>query len=423
MCNSETESTQSDPAHIPQLEKVRMQTKASPHFVPSHTPENCSRNTAGIHLPSRGGVTVGSKIGWLVLTCLLLLGFAPSLLADTVMLQDGTRITGTVTQLSGGKLGIQTKFAGSISIDWTQVASLALDHPLLLVLPAPATTPLAITGLRRSGDAFTVTTAQGTQQMPATSITLLRTQAAQASYLASLHPGWTHSWSGNANVSFAFARGNSNTTTIGSGITVARPTLHDKTSGYFNSLYTHDGILNSTTANTTNAGLRYDHNLNPHLFGFVTQDFNTNALQDLTLRSITGGGVGLHARNTPRQTLDLTSGLVWTHENYSAIPASATQPTAVPSITNSFVAINIGEQFSQKFGASSSLTEQGNMYPNMNQLGQFEANVTATLNTQINKILSWQTTINDIEVTNPPPGTKDNDIILTTGLGFTFSRK
>ncbi len=400
-----------------------MHTKASPRSISSHTPEQTSWNAAGIELPPCGCVARREEIRWFVLACMLLLGFAPRLLADTVLLQDGTRITGTVTQLSGGKLGMQTNFAGSISIDWARVAWLTLDHPLLLVLPAPATEPLSITGLRRDGDEFTVTTAQGTQRLPTSSITLLRTQAAQTRYLASLHPGWTHSWSGTANVSFAFARGNSNTTTIGSGITLARPTLHDKTSGYFNSLYTHDGILNSTTANTINVGLRYDHNLNPHLFGFVTQDFNTNALQDLTLRSITGGGAGYHARNTPRQTLDLTSGLVWTHENYSAIPASAIQPTAVPSITNSFVAINLGEQYSQKFGASSSLTEQGNLYPNMNQLGQFEANITATLNTRINKILSWQTTIYDIEVTNPPPGTKDNDIILTTGLGFSFARK
>jgi hypothetical protein len=355
---------------------------------------------------------------------LLLLALTSRLRADTVTLKDGTRFTGTATQLTGGKLSFTTTFAGTISIDWASVTTLTLDKPLLLVLPAPATQPLAITAIRRDEANFTVTTAVRTQTLPASSVNLLRTEAAQEAYEASLHPGWTHAWTGSADVNFAFARGNSNTTTVGSGINLARPTLHDKSTAYFNSLYTRDGIQNSTTANTTNAELRYDHNsLYPHLFGFVSQDFNTNALQDLTLRSITGGGAGYHARNTPRQTLDLSGGLVWTHESYSAIPASATEPTAVPAITNSFAALNIGQQFTQKFGARSSLSEQGNMYSNMNQLGQFESNVTATLNTEINKILSWQTTFNDIEVTNPPPGTKDNDIILTTGISFTFTRK
>ena len=371
---------------------------------------------------------------------LLLLTAAPALRADTVTLTDGTRFTGTATGLTGGKLSFTTAFAGAITIDWAHVASLTLDKPLLLVLSAPpakplgkpsarpsvptAPSPLSVTALHRDGASFTITPATGTQTLPAARVVLLRTPAAQKDYEASLHPAWTHAWSGTANLNFAFARGNSNTTTAGSGITLARPTLHDKSTAYFNSLYTYDGIQNSTTANTSNAGLRYDHDsLFPHLFGYVSQDFNTNALQDLTLRSISGGGAGYHARNTPRQTLDLSGGLVWTHENYSAIPASPTEPTAVPALTNNFVAINLGEQFTQKFGASSSLTEQGNLYPNMNQLGQFEANLTATLNTRINKILSWQTTLNDIEVTNPPPGTQDNDIILTTGLGFSFTRK
>ncbi len=358
------------------------------------------------------------------LLSLVVASATPCLRADTVTLKDGTRFTGTATQLAGGKLTFTTSFAGAIPIDWASVTALTLDKPLLLILPAPATQPLAVTAIQREGASFTVTTPSGTQTLPAASVTLLRTAAAQQAYEASLHPSWTHAWSGSANVNFAFARGNSNTTTVGSGINLARPTLHDKSTAYFNSLYTRDGILNSTTANTTNAGLRYDHNsLLPHLFGYVSQDFNTNALQDLTLRSISGGGAGYHARNTPRQTLDLSGGVVWTHENYSAIPASATEPAAVPSITNSFVALNLGEQFTQKFGASSSFTEQGNLYPNMNQLGQFEANFTATLNTQINKILSWETTLNDIEVTNPPPGTQDNDIILTTGLSFSFARK
>ena len=373
-------------------------------------------------------------VGLLLLA--ICVALVPRLRADTVTLTDGTRLTGTATGLTGGKLGFTTPFAGAISIDWTNVASLTLDKPLLLVLPAPpapssarssapaAPPPLSVTAIHRDGASFTVTTPTGSQTLPAASVTLLRTPAAQTAYEASLHPGWTHAWSGTANVNFAFARGNSNTTTAGSGINVARPTLHDKSTAYFNSLYTYDGIQNSTTANTANAGLRYDHNSrNPRLFGYVSQDFNTDALQDLTLRSITGGGAGFHTRNTPRQTLDLSGGLVWTHENYSAIPASATEPTAVPAITNNFLALNLGEQFTQKFGASSSFTEQGNLYPNMNQLGQFEANLTATLNTRINKILSWQTTLNDIEVTNPPPGTQDNDIILTTGLGFSFTRK
>ncbi len=357
----------------------------------------------------------------------------PHLSADTVTLKDGTRFTGTATGLTGGKLTFTTSFAGAIPIDWASVTALTLDKPLLLILPAAATSapissatvaqPLAVTALDRDGANFVVTTAAGRQTLPTASVTLLRTEAAQKTYEASLHPDWTHNWNGSANVNFAFARGNSNTTTVGSGINVARPTLHDKTSAYFNSLYTRDGILHSTTANTTNAEVRYNHNFVASNFGYVKQDFNTDALQDLVLRSISGGGFGLHARKSPKAQIDLTGGLVWTHEHYSAIPVSATEPTAVPTEINNFIALDIGEQYTQKFGAKSSFTEEGYFDPDMNQLGQYRVNVNATLNTEINKVFGWQTTLNDIDVTNPPPGTRDNDIILTTGLSISFANK
>lgn len=362
----------------------------------------------------------------LVLFLLASASLAPRLRADTVKLKDGTHFTGTATQLSGGKLSFTTSFAGAISIDWASVTALTLDKPLLLILPAaPATAPtpppLAVTAIQRDGANFTVTTASGTETLPASSVTLLRTAAAQKVFEASLHPNWGHDWNGSANVNFAFARGNSNTTTIGSGINVARPTLHDKTSAYFNSLYTHDGILHSTTANVTNAEARYEHNFKAKNFGYAKQDFNTDALQDLVLRSITGGGYGYHAHKSPKAQIDLTGGLVWTHEHYSAIPVSATEPTAVPTEINNFLALDVGEQYTQKLGAKSSFTEEGTFDPDMNQLGQYRVNVNATLDTHISKIFGWQTTLNDIDVSNPPPGTRDNDIILTTGLSVSFA--
>jgi hypothetical protein len=40
--------------------------------------------------------------------------------------------------------------------------------------------------------------------------------------------------------------------------------------------------------------------------------------------------------------------------------------------------------------------------------------------TKISKWLGWQNAFGDIYVTNPPAGAKQNDILLTTGLNFSF---
>ena len=41
--------------------------------------------------------------------------------------------------------------------------------------------------------------------------------------------------------------------------------------------------------------------------------------------------------------------------------------------------------------------------------------------TKISKWLGWQNAFGDIYVTNPPAGAKQNDILLTTGLNFSFA--
>jgi hypothetical protein len=156
--------------------------------------------------------------------------------------------------------------------------------------------------------------------------------------------------------------------------------------------------------------LRYDHNLNPRLFAFGTGDFSSDALQDLDLRSIIGGGFGWHPVKSPRQTLDILGGLVWTRETYS------------PGPTNSFAALDLGEQYTRKLGAASLFTEQMYFYPDMSQPGQYQFSFNSTFSSKLGKMFNWQTTFSDRYTSFPPAGTLKNDVILTTGLGITLAR-
>jgi putative salt-induced outer membrane protein YdiY len=352
-------------------------------------------------------------------------------MADQITLKNGDHLTGTVTQLAGGKLTVTTTYAGAVTITWDEVISVKLDKPLVLPVETKVGKKVniqkrEITAIERTSSGFVVTTASGPAPVPPAGLTTLRTAAAQDAYEASLRPNLLHGWTGAANLSFALARGNSETTSFGTGVSFARPTKTDKTSLYLNTLYTHDGKAGVTTADTTNSGLRYDHNLNPKLFAFGTTDFATDALQNLDLRSVVGGGFGWHAIAKPRQQFDILGGVVWTHESYSAVPANtSTTPVtpAVPAETNSFAALDFGQQYTRKLGKASVFTEQAYIFPDLADTSQFRFTLNSSLSTKINSWLSWQTAVSDVYVTNPPSGTKDNDLILTTGLGFTFARK
>jgi hypothetical protein len=371
-----------------------------------------------IRLPQRFALAV-------LVSSLALFFAAPVLRADTVVLKNGDHLTGTAVKLEGGKLTFKPPYSDPIAIAWDQMTSLTTVQPL--VLPT-AKGKLNVTVIERSDAGLTVTTATGPVTLPAAEVTALRSAADQLAFEASLNPGWAHAWTGAANVSLALAHGNANTATFGAGMTAVRATRTDKTSLYANTLYSENSDATpSTSANTSGGGIRYDHNIKTKTFVFGTGDFLADALQNLDLRSIVGGGFGWHATKTPKQTLDVLGGLVWTHENYAAFyTPNATPPpaeTLTPATVNSFAALDLGEQYMRKFGANSVLTEQAFIYPDLDSLSQYQFTLNAGFSTKLAKMFSWVTTVSDNYTSFPPAGTLDNDLILTTGLGVTLTRK
>ena len=350
---------------------------------------------------------------------LFLLTAIPWLRADTVVLKNGDRLTGTAVKLDGGKLTFKTSYADAIAISWDQVTSLTTSAAL--VLPTPKGN-LNVTAIERSDAGLIVTTASGPATLDPAAVNVLRSPADQKAYDASLKPTWGHAWAGAANVSLALAHGNSSTATFGAGFTAARTTRTDKTSLYANTLYSENSnAIPSTSANASGGGLRYDHNLNPRVFAFGTGDFLADALQDLELRSTIGGGLGWHAAKSPNQAFDVLGGLVWTHENYSAVAATAATPVT-PASVNSFAALDLGEQYTRKIGAGSLFTEQAYIFPDLSTTSQYQFTLNSAFSTKLGKMFNWVTTVSDNYTSFPPAGTLDNDFILTTGLGVTLTR-
>ncbi|WP_147464628.1 DUF481 domain-containing protein, partial [Pseudomonas cannabina] len=66
------------------------------------------------------------------LLCLAITAVSTPLLADTVWLKNGDRLTGTIKVFDGGKLLLQTEYGGAIALDWKQVKTLKSDQPLLV---------------------------------------------------------------------------------------------------------------------------------------------------------------------------------------------------------------------------------------------------------------------------------------------------
>ena len=66
------------------------------------------------------------------LLCLALSAATSPLLADTVWLKNGDRLSGTIKFFEGKKLLLETDYGGAIALDWKKIATLESDQELLI---------------------------------------------------------------------------------------------------------------------------------------------------------------------------------------------------------------------------------------------------------------------------------------------------
>ena len=376
----------------------------------------------------------------------LLLLLAIPAVADQIVLKNGDRLTGSIAKSDGKSLVIKTDYAGEVTVKFDAIQSLTSTGDLNVTVGGKtAVGPVTTTG----ADVVVATKTAGPVEAPISSVTLLRSPAEQAAYEKSLHPGLLEGWAGGANLGFALTAGNSETKNLNIGFNGTRTGFHDKLTLYETSIYATTGKLalqpipSQTTANANSGGIRYDHDFAPRVFAFVNGDFFNNALQNLDLRYILGGGIGFHAIKTPNTTLDLLAGINYTHESFSDLAETVTNPAPPPpTITvlynhsDSSAALTVGDYFSHKLGKNSVFTQSFLFYPSFSQTniafpgappddvrilrGAFNLGLV----TKLHKWLGWQVTLADVFDNHPlasNPPIERNDITLSTGLNFSFT--
>jgi putative salt-induced outer membrane protein YdiY len=339
----------------------------------------------------------------------ILLVACNALCADQVVLNNGDRLTGTLVKSDGKDLLFKTEYAGEITIHWDAVQGITSSEPLHVGLKNGQ----SVVGTLSTADGKLELGIpnSGTVETSKADILTIRNDAEQKAWDKSQNPGLLEGWEGGANISFALTRGNSETKNLALAFTGTRASLHDKMALYANTVYaTNDaaGAIPGTTANAIQAGIRYDRDIKGRLFGYLTADFQTDALQSLNLRSVPGAGLGFHAIKSEHTTFDLLAGANYTRENYT-------------TLTRNFAAVSIGEELTHKVGTSTVITEKLYFFPNLNDPGEYRGTFNFGTVTKLNKWLGWQNSFGDIYVTNPPAGKRQNDVLLTTGLNFSFT--
>lgn len=332
--------------------------------------------------------------------------------ADTLGFENGDRVSGTVVALVDGRLEIDSDLLGAVTADWQAVRELRTDATVYVTLADDQ----ALAGsLEIAGEAAVLITSDAVPvELARSEITTIRSEARQQAFLQAIDasgatasgPSWTSSVDG----SLSLTSGNAETRSVHLGLLAARTTGRDRTRFYLTSLFANNstGGTTLTTANAVRGGGRYEIDVADRVFTFGFSDLEFDRFQDLDLRLVVGGGVGLNLFETSTNTFRVFGGGSSNQEFF----ASGFRRRSAESV--------VGEEWSYQPNDVTSFTERLAVYPNLNDAGEYRVNFDSTALTRLNDWLSWQVTLSSRYTSRPLPGKRSNDLLFTTGIRITL---
>jgi putative salt-induced outer membrane protein YdiY len=334
----------------------------------------------------------------------LLLGLPAA--ADQVTLTNGDRLTGSIVELSSERLRIKNEFVGEVSIPRSAIASLTAEEPVHVTL---ADKQVVVGTVTTQDGSVEIRTEPEPIIVPRDDIEAVRSSDSQAAHEKSLHPGFFDSWEFGANVGFS-SRGRSGTTTTNIAVDAGRRTAKDEFTFHYQSLFETEQQGSVVNDNKARAGAIYKRDLSKRFYYFGATDFDYDALQDLNLRWVLAGGLGWHAVKKPRVRLDIGGGGALDQEYFQDQPTRRSGEALV------------GEELTLHLTDLTSFEERLYFFPNLSDPGQYRVQLTMSYLIRLNSWLSWQLRYSNHYLSDPPPGTDKNDLILTSGLRFSLGK-
>ena len=331
--------------------------------------------------------------------------------ADQVTVENGDRVSGNIVKSDRNSMTMKTEFFGEVTIPWDAIGEIISDQELFVTA---ANGQVLVGTVSTTGSSLQVRISQAdTVPVEMAVVETLRSQAEQDAYEAEIerlrNPGLLDFWSGYIDGGFSFSGGNADTSAISTSMRTQRRTQRDKISIYATTLFAQNSNsgVTETTANAIRGGTRYEVTVSDRLYTFGFLDLEFDEFQDLDLRSVLGGGLGWNVQDTDRTVFNVFSGGSFNQEFFT-------------SETRRSGELVLGQELTYRLVESTSLSERFSFFPNLSNTGEYRHQFDATLTTDIAKWLAWHFTISNRFLSNPIPGVKKNDVLMTTGVRFSF---
>lgn len=231
--------------------------------------------------------------------------------ADTVETKSGARLVGTVTQVTGGTITLETDYAGSLSIKQSEVAKLETSTPLVIRLAGGTTMEGTVTA---SPDGqITIKGQDGTITTSVDKVASTWAPGQTDPAVAQLMRRWKY----EANFTLNGKTGNKEQLAYGGGLKATLASPQD-------TLILYTDFANQKTDGVKSedrlrAGIDYASYLSEHVTWYTRDEGGFDNVKDITFYNVAAAGLGYDLiKNLPVQKLTVRGGLSYRFENYGS---------------------------------------------------------------------------------------------------------
>jgi putative salt-induced outer membrane protein YdiY len=329
----------------------------------------------------------------LISACLVVCAAAPAL-ADEIRFRNGDRLTGKITEASGGKLKMTTAAAGDVTVDLKEVQTFTTDDPIEIRLKDGT---ILRERVQASETAGAVAPGGGAD-----------VQLASVKTINAKRDRWT----GAIVAGGLITRGNSNTENLNVSVEASRRGDKDRISGNAGYIYSRQedpsGGGKQTTADNWFAAGKYDYFFSEKVYGFGAMRVEHDTIADLDVRLTPSAGVGYQWVETPGFNFATEAGLAWVYEEYSA------------GGSDNHFAARLAYHVDKKFNEKVALAHNLEYLPSLEDLGDYNFNTDAGVRVTLTKTMFTELKAEWRHDATTAPGAENNDLRYTLGVGWTF---
>jgi hypothetical protein len=326
---------------------------------------------------------------------------AKELRGDVVIMKNGDRFTGEVKGLQSGVLYFDTKYvSANIALDWTQVQEVQSKAMYLITLASG----VHVTGkIERAAPGK-----EATEDVTIHSDHDIRVPSADIVEMSTQKPSFWRQLQGSLDAGVTYTSGNSQATVTTDAI-VGYTTPKWAATASLGTSFSGQSEGTKTNRNDLSIGGQRFLSRNSYLGGLV--DFLHSSQQDLDLRTTVGGGYGRYWKRSGNTSLRWLGGVVYTKESFTTTVTS-------PSDSNAEALIGVDyDSFRFKVGE---IHMQVLVFPGLSDFGRIRTTTNNSLVIKLTNNFHFTLSFWDNYDSRPPVTAKNNELGLSSGIGWSF---